>query len=104
MTKVYMFICVLLLQESEVWCPAVSCILGENVADKFKLGGENAISKTCRQDVQVHLPAASHSTGKLLLLLYPSLTVTGKVMALHTRAVSMKREIYYARQINKHRL
>jgi hypothetical protein len=40
----------------------------------------------------VHLSAVSHSKGKLLLLLRPSLTVTGKAMKLHNTAVSMKRE------------
>jgi hypothetical protein len=51
MAKVHMSICVLLLQKFEVWCPAMSLLLEENVADTFMSGGENAISEICRQDV-----------------------------------------------------
>lgn len=71
MTKVYMFICVLLWQESEVWCSAVSCIFGENGADKFKLGGENAISKTCRQDVQGSSSSCQSFNGQITVTSVP---------------------------------
>jgi hypothetical protein len=100
MTKVHTSICVLTWQESEVWCLVVSFILGWNAPDKFKPGERTLLVKRADRMCRIHLPAVSHSRGKLRLLLYPSLAV----MELHNRAASTRREIYYSRQINKHRL
>ena len=68
------------------------------------LGERRPFVKRRDRMCRVQPTAVSPSTGKLLLLLYPSPTVIRKVMELHTRTVSTERAMYYSRQINKHGL
>jgi hypothetical protein len=85
----------------------VALAVRESVVDKFKYGGENAISKTRRQDEEVSSWSCQSFNEQITLTslpFLPRLTFTCKVMELHNRVVAKKRVIYNRRQINKHRL